>query len=95
MLPILHLNGDKIANPAILARISHGELESLFLGYGYQPLFVEGDEPEVMHKLMAETVDAAIAAIRAIQRQAREGGKYGEGKQELIRPCLLYTSRCV
>ena len=80
VLPILHLNGYKIANPAVLARISHAELESLFLGYGYQPYFVEGDEPEAMHKLMAETVDAAIAAIHAIQRQARDS------EEEMGRP---------
>ncbi|HUX65150.1 phosphoketolase family protein [Sulfuricella sp.] len=75
VLPILHLNGYKIANPAILARISHAELESLFVGYGYQPYFVEGDQPEAMHQLMAATVDAAIAGIREIQRKAREGSE--------------------
>lgn len=74
VLPILHLNGYKIANPTILARISHRELECLFVGYGYQPIFVEGDDPETMHQLMAAAVDTAIAEIFAIQRQAREGG---------------------
>jgi xylulose-5-phosphate/fructose-6-phosphate phosphoketolase len=74
VLPILHLNGYKIANPTILARISHSELECLFVGYGYQPIFVEGDDPEAMHQLMAAAVDAAIAGIAAIQRTAREGG---------------------
>ncbi|MHB1052884.1 MAG: phosphoketolase family protein [Thiobacillus sp.] len=74
VLPILHLNGYKIANPAVLARIPHAELESLFVGYGYRPYFVEGDEPEVMHRLMAATVDQAMADIRDIQRKAREGG---------------------
>ncbi|MEW6332192.1 MAG: phosphoketolase family protein [Pseudomonadota bacterium] len=74
VLPILHLNGYKIANPAVLARIPHAELESLFLGYGYQPYFIEGDEPEAMHQQMAATLDAVIGEIRAIQRQAREGG---------------------
>ena len=74
VLPILHLNGYKIANPTILARISHTELECLFVGYGYQPIFVEGDDPEIMHQLMAAAVDAAVAGIFAIQRQAREGG---------------------
>jgi xylulose-5-phosphate/fructose-6-phosphate phosphoketolase len=74
VLPILHLNGYKIANPTILARISHSELESLFVGYGYQPLFVEGEDPETMHQLMASAVDAAVASIAAIQRKAREGG---------------------
>ncbi|MDP1536777.1 MAG: phosphoketolase family protein [Burkholderiales bacterium] len=75
VLPILHLNGYKIANPAILARISHAELESLFVGYGYQPYFVEGDEPAAMHRLMADTLDTVIAAIREIQRKARAGNE--------------------
>ena len=74
VLPILHLNGYKIANPTILARISHSELECLFVGYGYQPIFVEGDDPETMHQLMAAAVDTAMASISAIQRKAREGG---------------------
>lgn len=73
VLPILHLNGYKIANPAILARISHIELESLFVGYGYKPYFVEGEEPADMHQKMAATVDTAIAEIREIQRKARAG----------------------
>jgi xylulose-5-phosphate/fructose-6-phosphate phosphoketolase len=75
VLPILHLNGYKIANPAILARISHAELESLFVGYGYQPYFVEGDDPDTMHQLMAETMDTVLAAIRDIQRRARADGE--------------------
>ncbi len=74
VLPILHLNGYKIANPAVLARIPHAELESLFVGYGYRPYFVEGGEPEAMHRLMSATVDQAMADIRDIQRKAREGG---------------------
>jgi xylulose-5-phosphate/fructose-6-phosphate phosphoketolase len=74
VLPILHLNGYKIANPAILARISHAELENLLIGYGYKPHFVEGDEPEAMHALMAAATDAAIAEIRDIQRKARSSG---------------------
>ncbi|MCG2577617.1 phosphoketolase family protein [Dechloromonas sp. XY25] len=73
VLPILHLNGYKIANPTILARISHDELESLFIGYGYQPIFVEGEDPETMHCLMAAAVDTAVADIQSIQRKAREG----------------------
>ncbi len=77
VLPILHLNGYKIANPTVLARIPHAELESLFVGYGYQPYFVEGDEPEAMHQLMAATVDKAMADIREIQRKAREDGELG------------------
>ncbi len=73
VLPILHLNGYKIANPTILARISHDELEQLFFGYGYTPLFVEGDDPLEMHPKMAATVDAALAQIRTIQANARAG----------------------
>jgi xylulose-5-phosphate/fructose-6-phosphate phosphoketolase len=71
VLPILNLNGYKIANPTILARISHEELESLFVGYGYKPYFVEGSDPDVMHQTMAATVEAAIGEIRALQEQAR------------------------
>jgi len=74
VLPILHLNGYKIANPTILARISREELESLFTGYGYKPYFVEGSDPEVMHRLMAETLDTVIEEIRAIQEDARTNG---------------------
>jgi xylulose-5-phosphate/fructose-6-phosphate phosphoketolase len=74
VLPILHLNGYKIANPTVLARISHDELASLFIGYGYKPHFVEGDDPETMHQLMAMTLDKAIAEIQAIQKDAREHG---------------------
>ena len=74
VLPILHLNGYKIANPTVLARISHEELTSLFIGYGYKPYFVEGDEPEAMHQLMAATLDVVISEIRAIQSGARENG---------------------
>lgn len=71
VLPILHLNGYKIANPTVLARISRSELESFFLGYGYNPYFVEGCDPEKMHRLMAETLDGAIEEIRSIQQKAR------------------------
>jgi xylulose-5-phosphate/fructose-6-phosphate phosphoketolase len=74
VLPILHLNGYKIANPTLLARIPHAELDSLLTGYGYQPYFVEGDEPEAMHQLMAATLDAVIEDIHAIQRDARTNG---------------------
>lgn len=74
VLPILHLNGYKIANPAVLARISHREIESLFIGYGYKPYFVEGADPEKMHLLMAETLDTVTAEIKAIQDTARQGG---------------------
>jgi len=74
VLPILHLNGYKIANPTLLARISREELQSLFTGYGYKPYLVEGSEPEVMHRLMAETMDTVISEIKAIQNEARTGG---------------------
>ena len=74
VLPILHLNGYKIANPTVLARISREELESLFIGYGYNPYFVEGSEPASMHRLMAQTLDTVIGEIKAIQRDARTQG---------------------
>ena len=74
VLPILHLNGYKIANPTVLARLSHDELENLLKGYGYQPYFVEGDEPEAMHRLMARTFDEVFAELKAIQQDARENG---------------------
>src|ERR1019366_9423907 len=71
VLPILHLNGYKIANPTVLGRLSDEELASLFKGYGYSPYFVEGHEPEVMHQLMASTLDAALAEVQSIQQDAR------------------------
>jgi xylulose-5-phosphate/fructose-6-phosphate phosphoketolase len=79
VLPILHLNGYKIANPTILARIPHEELESLFRGYGWNPRFVEGDDPETMHQTMAATLEQCIDEIRGIQREARERGKLAGG----------------
>src|SRR6201995_937492 len=66
VLPILHLNGYKIANPTVLARISHEELDCLLRGYGYAPHFVEGSEPKEMHQLMAATLDSIYAEIRRI-----------------------------
>jgi len=74
VLPVLHLNGYKIANPTVLARISHEELQSLFIGYGYKPYFVEGAEPEATHRLMASTLDIVITEIKAIQHEARTHG---------------------
>jgi xylulose-5-phosphate/fructose-6-phosphate phosphoketolase len=71
VLPILHLNGYKIANPTVLARIEHEELDQLLRGYGWTPYFVEGDEPEVMHQLMSGTLDNVIENIRHIQNNAR------------------------
>ncbi|HVQ77113.1 MAG TPA: phosphoketolase family protein [Candidatus Binatia bacterium] len=75
VLPILHLNGYKIANPTVLARITHEELDHLFRGYGYTPHFVEGDDPAVMHQLMAGTLDAIVQEIRSIQKAARVDGR--------------------
>ena len=72
VLPILHLNGYKIANPTVLARITHEELEQLLRGYGYTPHFVEGQEPEKMHQLMAATLDRVIDEIKQIQSNARQ-----------------------
>src|SRR5688500_10792685 len=71
VLPILHLNGYKIANPTVLARISRHELECLFEGYGYEPFVVEGDDPLTMHQMMAATLDTVLERIDAIQRAAR------------------------
>jgi xylulose-5-phosphate/fructose-6-phosphate phosphoketolase len=71
VLPILHLNGFKIANPTVLARISHEELADLLRGYGYVPHFVEGDDPAAMHQALAATLDAVLAEIRRIQESAR------------------------
>ncbi|MDZ4732938.1 MAG: phosphoketolase family protein [Nitrospirota bacterium] len=76
VLPILHLNGYKIANPTVLARISHGELDHLFRGYGYIPYFVEGSDPRKMHRLMASALDAVIRDIQRIKAVAsRDGAK--------------------
>jgi len=74
VLPILHLNGYKIAGPTVLARIAHDELEALFRGYGYAPHFVEGDDPATMHELMASTLDRIVVEIQSIQRDARSNG---------------------
>ena len=73
VLPILHLNGYKINNPTVFARISRDEVKSFFHGCGWKPYFVEGDDPMTMHKLMAETLDKCIKEIRDIQKKAREG----------------------
>ncbi len=75
VLPVLHLNGYKIANPTILARISRSELEHLFLGLGYTPHFVEGSDPDTMHEAMATTMEKCVLDIRAIQAQARTTGR--------------------
>jgi xylulose-5-phosphate/fructose-6-phosphate phosphoketolase len=74
VLPILHLNGYKIANPTVLARIPEEELRRLLEGFGHRPLFVSGDDPEVMHRAMAEALDEVLDEIASIQRRARDGG---------------------
>lgn len=74
VLPILHLNGYKIASPTVLSRVSHAELEQLFRGYGYAPRFVEGSDPEEMHQKMAATLDRVFADIRSIQQDTRTNG---------------------
>jgi xylulose-5-phosphate/fructose-6-phosphate phosphoketolase len=71
VLPVLHLNGYKIANPTVLARITHEELESLFVGYGWKPYVVEGDDPALMHPKMAQVMEQCVLEIRAIQQKAR------------------------
>ncbi|AXY72590.1 phosphoketolase family protein [Paraflavitalea soli] len=80
VLPILHLNGYKIANPTVLARISHEELTWLFKGYGWNPYWIEGDDPMLMHELMMQTLDTVIAEIKAIRQQAAQ-------QPDAPRPC--------
>lgn len=84
VLPILHLNGYKIANPTILARITREELEQLLRGYGWTPHFVEGHEPEPMHRAMAAALDAVIGQIKSIQRHARETGRFERPRWPMI-----------
>ncbi len=74
VLPILHLNGYKIANPTLLARLPHNELDNLFKGYGYKPYFVEGSDPSEMHQKMAATFDVVVGEIKNIQHEARSNG---------------------
>jgi xylulose-5-phosphate/fructose-6-phosphate phosphoketolase len=84
VLPILNLNGYKINNPALLARISHEELENLFKGYGWAPHFVEGDDVELMHQEMASTLEDCVQEIRRIQEEARSSGKPSRGRWPMI-----------
>ena len=84
VLPVLHLNGYKIANPTVLARIPRAELRSLLEGYGYAPRFVEGSEPQAMHQLMAATLDEVTSEIAEIQRRAREDGELGRPRWPMI-----------
>jgi len=87
VLPILHLNGYKIANPSVLARIGRDELTSLLEGYGYAPRFVEGSEPAAMHELMAQTLDGVLDEIAAIQHAAREEGATARPRWPMIVLC--------
>jgi xylulose-5-phosphate/fructose-6-phosphate phosphoketolase len=84
VLPILHLNGYKISNPTVLARITREELEQLLRGYGWTPYFVEGHEPAPMHEAMAATLDTAIEQIREIQRDARVNGNIARPRWPMI-----------
>jgi len=84
VLPILHLNGYKIANPSFLARIDNDELCALFTGYGYIPYFVEGDEPEIMHQKMAATLDVVLQEIADIQKDARTNGYSGRPRWPMV-----------
>ena len=88
VLPILHLNGYKIANPCMLARISHKELDQLFRGYGYTPYFVEGSDPEKMHQAMAATLDEISAEIHRIKTEARRTG----GTKRPLWPMIIFRS---
>ncbi len=88
VLPILHLNGYKIANPTVLARISHHELDQLLRGYGWVPYFVEGDDPEIMHQLMAKTLETVIGEIRQIQKNARNDNN----TERPLWPVIVFSS---
>lgn len=90
VLPILHLNGYKIANPTVLARIPHEELRSLFVGYGYDPIFVEGDDPALTHELMAAALDEAMDKIRSIQTASRQD--YDAHAKRPIWPMIVLRS---
>ncbi len=84
VLPILHLNGYKISNPTVLARIEPEELESLLVGYGWKPYFVEGSDPELVHRQMAETLDTALNEIAEVQAEARASGRADRPRWPMI-----------
>src|ERR1700744_2790813 len=92
VLPILHLNGYKIANPTLLARIPQAELEALLTGYGYKPYFVSGDDPETMHQTMAATMERCIDEIKSIQEHARSTGDITRPRWPMI---VLRSPKCV
>ncbi len=92
VLPVLHLNGYKIANPTILARIPHDELEELMRGYGWKPYFVEGEEPEEMHQKMAHTLEHCVLEIKAIQDAARKAAAAGEDVARQKWPMIVLRS---
>ena len=84
VLPILHLNGYKINNPTVLSRISHDELQKLFEGYGWTPYFVEGDDPQLMHQLMADTLEQCVLEIRRVQEEARSSGEAKRARWPMV-----------
>jgi xylulose-5-phosphate/fructose-6-phosphate phosphoketolase len=84
VLPILHFNSYKIANPIILARISHEELEQLLRGYGWSPIFVEGDDPMLMHEAMATALDKAIFKIKEIQHHSQNNDLFQRPRWPMI-----------
>src|SRR6201988_1824192 len=84
VLPILHLNGYKIANPTVPARMRDEEIRALFHGLGHEPLFVEGDDPKLVHQEMAATLDSIVTEIHDIQRRAREGGDAGRPRWPVL-----------
>ena len=93
VLPILHLNGYKIANPTLLARIPRDELDALLRGYGYAPYYVEGDDPAPMHARMATVLDEVMGEIREIQRRARTGGDQWDGRRPRWPAIVLRTPK--
>ena len=93
VLPILHLNGYKIANPTVLSRISEDELSALMYGYGYDPYFVEGDDPAQVHQALARTLDTMVLKIREIQRDARQSRPSGALERPLWPMLVLRTPK--
>ena len=93
VLPILHLNGFKIANPTVLARISHDELTDLMRGYGHEPFFVEGDDPMQVHQSLADTLDVVLAKIQQIQKEARAAEAQGNVKRPRWPMIVLRTPK--